>query len=139
MKGYFITGTDTGVGKTMVSAALLYILKGCYWKPIQTGIADESTDIETVRMLTGLSEQYFSPSVYCLQASLSPYHAAQHENRSIDLVQCNLPSNREPLLIEGAGGVFTPINEQETMLDWIAQFKLPVIIVSRGTLVTINH
>lgn len=139
MKGYFIAGTDTNIGKTVVSAVLTLALKACYWKPIQTGLADDLPESVTVQQLTGLSNAHFLPSVYQLQASLAGDQAAELENVVIDLSKCSLPTVSETLIVEGGGGVFNPVNKSETMMDLIEKLQLPVIIVSRGTLGTINH
>lgn len=139
MKGFFITGTDTGIGKTVISAILTLALQGYYWKPVQTGSANEIVDQERVRELTGLSPAHFLSSSYCFHAALSPHQAAKHEGRSIDLEQCGLPESAGPLIVEGAGGVYVPLNAQQCMLDLMQQLDLPVIIICRGTLGTINH
>lgn len=139
MKQFFITGTDTGVGKTVVSAIVTQVLQGCYWKPIQSGIADEAPDRVTVQNLTGLPQHHFFSSVYELQASLSPHHAAELESVDIEIARCQLPAFQRALVIEGAGGVFVPVNARASMLDLMKHFNFPVIIVTRGTLGTINH
>jgi dethiobiotin synthase len=139
MKGYFITGTDTGVGKTLTSAVLMYILKGCYWKPIQSGIEDELPDTQRVQELTELPPPHFYSSQYSLQASLSPDQAAAKEGVTINLDSCELPQTDKMLIVEGAGGVHVPLNEDQNMLDLMKKLALPVIIVARGTLGTINH
>jgi dethiobiotin synthetase len=139
MSGYFITGTDTGVGKTLISAVITLALEGYYWKPVQSGIADDVTDTKIIQTLTDLPAQHFFPSTYKLQASLSPNQAAAKENIKIDLHQCQLQNPRYPLVVEGAGGICVPLNSEHNMLDLMQQLALPVIIVSRGTLGTINH
>ena len=138
-KGYFITGTDTGVGKTLVAAILTWILKGCYWKPIQSGVQEDLPDLEQVKNLTRLPAEHFFPSRYLLQAPLSPDQAAALEQVTLDLDQCELPQTDKTLIVEGAGGVCVPLNEQHNMLDLMQKLALPVIIVARGTLGTINH
>jgi dethiobiotin synthase len=138
-KGYFITGTDTGVGKTLVSAILTWVLKGGYWKPIQSGLREDVPDWEQVRNLTRLPAEHFFPSRYLLQAPLSPDQAAALEQVRLDLDQCELPQTNKTLIVEGAGGAYVPLNEQHSMLDLMKKLALPVIIVARGTLGTINH
>lgn len=135
MKNYFITGTDTHVGKTLVAAILMRALQKSYWKPIQSG----DSDYDAVRQLTTLSDDFFFPPTYSFKAALSPDQAAALENRSIDLQHCILPQSIHGLLVEGAGGVFVPLNQQDTMLDLMKKFNFPIVIVSRGTLGTINH
>lgn len=139
MKQFFITGTDTGVGKTIVSAIVTQLLNGCYWKPIQSGLAEDEHDRITVRNLTDLPEQHFFSSIYELQASLSPHHAAELEKIDIDIQQCNHPPFERALIVEGAGGVFVPVNDKACMLDLMKHLNFPVILVARGTLGTINH
>lgn len=132
VKALFVTGTDTDVGKTVVSAALTHGLKAVYWKPIQTG---EVSDAEWVGKMTG---RVCLPEVYRLKAPLSPHAAAELEGVSITLKGIQLPSAR-PLVVEGAGGVMVPLNERELMRDLIKQLALPALIVARSTLGTINH
>ncbi len=138
-KNIFITGTDTSVGKTIAAAALTYALDGLYWKPIQSGLEDDRSDPSTVEWLTGLSKEHFIETQYAFKASLSPDQAAILENQKIELASLNLPLSPHRLIIEGAGGINVPLNENELMLDLIKKFNLPVIIVARGTLGTINH
>jgi dethiobiotin synthetase len=139
MSAYFITGTDTGLGKTLIASILTLALRGYYWKPVSACSAEEMTDLQTVKNLTGLPEQHFYPSSYALQASLSPNQAAEREGVTIDLRLCRLPQHDYPLIVEGAAGVLVPLNQTQCMLDLMVQLKLPVVIVSRGTLGTINH
>ena len=82
-KAFVVTGTDTGVGKTVVSALLTCALEGSYWKPIQAGVED-GTDTRRVRAWTGLPEEHFFPEVYCLQVPASPHRAAELEGVTID-------------------------------------------------------
>lgn len=139
MKKYFIAGTDTGVGKTIVSAVLTRALQAYYWKPIQTGLADDLPENDIVKQLTGLPAFHFLPSIYAFQAGLAIDQAARLENNSVDLDRCDLPDVSSSLIVEGAGGVFHPLNVTMTVFDLIKKLNLPVIIVCRGTLGTINH
>lgn len=139
MKKYFITGTDTNVGKTVVSAVLTLALNAFYWKPIQTGVADDPFEEETVKCLTGLADERFFPSTYAFQAGLAIDQAAFLENKTVNLAQCDLPDVDESLIVEGAGGVFHPLNITTTFFDLMKKLNLPVIIVCRGTVGTINH
>jgi dethiobiotin synthetase len=143
LNGFFITGTDTDVGKTLASSIITAVTDGYYWKPIQSGLADAPADAKTVQQLTGLSAERIYPSIYNLAASLSPDQAAAEENICIDLKHC-LPhkfhsDQSRPLIIEGAGGVMVPLNEHLTMLDLMQQINLPIIVVARGGLGTLNH
>lgn len=135
---FFVTGTDTDVGKTVVSAWLALHLKATYWKPIQSG-ACSGTDRNFVQKLTGLSDDFFPPEAYLLQDYSSPHQAAAMENTKIDLENVCLLPHQGPMIVEGAGGVMVPLNAQQTMLDLIGQLGLPVIVVARTTLGTINH
>jgi dethiobiotin synthetase len=139
MKKYFITGTDTDVGKTLVSSVLTLALQGNYWKPIQAGVSNALTDFDYVQQLTGLSNEHFFSANYSLQAALCPDQAAELENITIDLDHCKMPHSPRTLLVEGAGGVWVPLNENQCVLDLMKQLNIPVVIVARGTLGTINH
>ena len=139
MSGYFVTGTDTNVGKTFVAAALTLAFKGYYWKPVQSSLADFPSDTKTVQQLTELSDEHFFPNNYALQANLSPNQAAALENITINMFACTLAAPRYPLIVEGAGGVLVPLNAEHNMLDLMEELALPIVIVARGTLGTINH
>jgi dethiobiotin synthetase len=136
----FITGTDTGIGKTLVSAMLLSGLNARYWKPVQSGLTD-ITDTELVKRHTGIDASHFFLETYRLQAPLSPHESAALENKHIDLKEFIIPqvSEGETLLIEGAGGIMVPLNEKELMIDLIKRCDAPVILVARSGLGTINH
>lgn len=136
----FVTGTDTNVGKTFVSAVLLKLTGGSYWKPIQSG-SIEGTDREFVQRVTVMSDEHFEKEVYCLREPLSPHAAAALENVTINLESIKIPQSTKqaPLIIEGAGGVLVPINDTALMIDLMAQFNAPTIVVARSTLGTINH
>ena len=131
----FVTGTDTNVGKTIISAWLCYNLKASYWKPIQSGII-EGFDSKTVSELSGAK---IFPETYSLKAPLSPHLAASLEGIQIDLKKMTLPSTNQSLIVEGAGGVMVPLNEEHTILDLIAHLKIPTLVVARSSLGTINH
>jgi len=137
---FFITGTDTGVGKTVVSALLCAALNAIYWKPIQTGTR-EGTDRETVMRLAQLPENRTAPETYRFAPPVSPHLAARRAGRIINLRQIRIPQipERENLITEGAGGALVPINDRHFMTDVMRRLKLPVLLVSRTTLGTINH
>lgn len=137
--GVFVTGTDTGVGKTLASAVLAHAWQADYWKPLQTGLADEAGDTDTVARLAGLPPERTHAPGAALQAPLSPWAAAALEHTAIDMHTLHLPATQAPLVVEGAGGLLVPINEHDLMLDLIARFGLPVVLVARSTLGTINH
>src|SRR5882724_4544204 len=129
---YFVTGTDTGVGKTVLSALLCAALDASYWKPIQTGTEVDS-DTRAVELLAGLPKEKLLPEVYQFAPPVSPHLAAQKAGVRIDLAKIKLPVNASdiPLIVEGAGGVLVPLNENELMVDLIRQLKLPVILAAR--------
>ena len=137
----FLTGTDTDVGKTLVAASLLLAdPQRSYWKPVQSGAAQD-TDTGWIRRVTGLSAQRLYPEHTVLQAPLSPHIAAAREGALVQVQDIFPPPGADtaPLLIEGAGGVLVPLNEQQTMLDLMLHLQAPVLVVARSTLGTINH
>jgi dethiobiotin synthetase len=138
MEGFVITGTDTGVGKTVFAAALTSALNGVYWKPIQSG-AEEQVDSDLVIRLADIPPSRALPEAYRFKAPLSPHRAAELEKIKIDPGKLVLPETTRPLIIEGAGGVLVPITRKMVYADVFARWKLPVILVCRTTLGTINH
>ncbi|WP_448560697.1 dethiobiotin synthase [Trichothermofontia sp.] len=136
----FITGTDTNVGKTVISALLLAGTNGTYWKPIQSGL-DTITDTDYVRQATQLDATHFLPEQFRLTQPLSPHLSAAIDGIAIALSDLQLPSQvpHSPLIVEGAGGLMVPINDRHYMIDLIAAWQLPVCLVARSTLGTINH
>jgi dethiobiotin synthetase len=136
----FVTGTDTGVGKTLVSALLCAALDGVYWKPIQTGVEEES-DRRTVMELAELAEERTLPEIYCFDPPASPHLAAEWAGATIDLGRIRRPDVKlpGPLIVEGAGGVMVPVNGSEFILDMMRRLALPVVVVARSALGTINH
>jgi dethiobiotin synthase len=139
VRGVFVTGTDTGIGKTVVAACLARAWQAGYWKPVQTGTATGDDDTATVAALAGLAaERVFAP-VYALQAPLSPHAAAELEGIRISMDGIAPPETARPLVVEGAGGLFVPLNDGNFMIDLMARLALPVLLVARSTLGTINH
>lgn len=134
MQGLFVTGTDTGVGKTVVAAALSLRTGFGYWKPIQTG---QESDTATVQTLAGC--RIFEQGVR-LPNPVSPHLAAEHVGMRIDLsdIVAQAP-NHGSWIVEGAGGVLVPLNDTEKMIDLMALLALPVVVAARSTLGTINH
>lgn len=133
----FVTGTDTDIGKTYCSGVLANELKYEYWKPIQTGVTKEE-DFDSCYIRKTHNIRTHSES-YCFSAPLSPHIAANLENQTIDINNIKRPDTKNNLIIEGAGGVLVPINEQILMIDLIKHFNIPVIIVAADKLGTINH
>lgn len=131
----FVTGTDTDAGKTIVSAWLCLHTGADYWKPIQSGHPpDRDADI-----VTGLSGAHVHPERHLFRAPLSPFEAAKLEGQHVALDDFMMPETKRPLVIEGAGGVLVPVNENATMLDLIERLAAPVILAARSSLGTINH
>jgi len=131
----FVTGTDTGVGKSYVSALLAVGLTATYWKPVQSGA---ETDADWLRCVTGLPAERLWPESYLLRAPLSPHEAARREGVQIAMGSFALPDCKR-LVVEGAGGVMVPLNDKHLMIDLIAELALPVLVVARSELGTINH
>ena len=137
---FFVTGTDTNVGKTIVSALLTLGLQAAYWKPIQSGL-EPITDTDYVRSVTGLDASFFLPERFRLTQPLSPHAAAAIDQIEIRLSDFQLPRSlsHAHLIVEGAGGLLVPINSQDLMIDLIKALNLPVCLVARSALGTINH
>lgn len=132
-RAVIITGTDTGIGKTVFSAALTAALDASYWKPVQSGL-DGETDSQTVARLSG---QPVLPEAYRLRRPASPHLAAAEEGLRIAPVA--LPVVQGTLVVEGAGGALVPLHGSYLYADQMAQWQKPVIIVARTSLGTINH
>ena len=139
MRGVFVTGTDTGVGKTVISACLIRGLGAEYWKPAQTGLAQEPGDTQSVTELAGIGLDRVHAPRFALQAALSPEAAATREGISLALEDFDLPVSPRPIVVEGAGGVLVPIAPGFMMADLMVRLGLPVVLVARGSLGTINH
>ena len=135
----FVTGTDTNVGKTLLSALLVAALDAIYWKPIQTGALD-GTDRQTVINLAQIPEAQTLSETYCFDPPVSPHLAAEASGVRIDLARIRPPANlARPVIAEGAGGILVPINDSELMLDLARHLGFPVLIAARAALGTINH
>ena len=137
----FVTGTDTGVGKTVLAALMAAALGNGYWKPIQTGRIQgrAPTDRETVIAWTGLDAPNAPPEAYVFDPPVSPHLAALEAGVTIDLPSIRRPRTPLPLVIEGAGGVMVPINETEFMLDLMHHLAVPIVVAARTQPGTINH
>lgn len=137
MQQIFVTGISTGVGKTLASAIITEALKADYWKPIQAGDLDNS-DSQTVKSLISNDKTEIHKSSYELKTAMSPHAAAEIEGIRIDRFHINEPETKNHLVIEGAGGLLVPLNEEDTMFDIIMP-RYKVIVVSRHYLGSINH
>lgn len=130
----FITGTDTNIGKTLISAWICMHTNYAYWKPIQAGILPQ-TDTEYIKKITQCKTYKES---YVFNAALSPHLAAKFENTKINIDNI-IPPQSSNIIIEGAGGVLVPITNNHYMLDLIKYLNANVILVARSNLGTINH
>ena len=134
----FITGIGTGIGKTIVSAVLVQKLQADYWKPIQSGDLD-SSDTALVRRLVSNNITVFHPEAYRLTQPYSPHKSAALDGIYIDPEKIVLPETDNQLIIEGAGGLMVPLNENFLMIDLIKKLDAEVILVSKNYLGSINH
>lgn len=138
MRHFFVTGIGTEVGKTITSAILTEALKADYWKPVQAGDLDFSDTLK-VKALISNTRTVFHEEAYRLSLPMSPHAAAKVDNVRISLDRLNLPTTSNTLLIEGAGGVLVPLNDELLMLDLIAFTKAEVVLVAQNYLGSINH
>ena len=138
IKKFFITGTDTSVGKTLFCSILMDKFLYDYWKPIQTGNKNDNDTIYIKKICKIPSNRFYKPA-FSFRKPLSPHQAAKYENVSINLNNIKKPITNNPLIIEGIGGILVPLNNKNLIIDLIKKLKFPVIIVSRSTLGTINH
>ncbi|MFC5702403.1 dethiobiotin synthase [Cohnella faecalis] len=151
LRGLFVTGTDTNVGKTIVTAAITAVLRAegrnvGIWKPVQSGalLGSGATDAERLLQWTGIRERPGAVSPYTFEAPLAPLLAAQKAGLSLTLQEViaagePLVRRYESLLIEGAGGVAVPLTADALVADLIAELRIPALIVARSGLGTINH
>jgi len=132
----FVTAIGTDCGKTVFSAILAQALEADYWKPVQAGYP---TDREVVKNLVTNPKSRFFPETYLLQTPASPHASARIDGIQIDLNQFEIPDYQKYLVIEGAGGVMVPLNDQDMVIDLIPAFKAQTILVSNLYLGSINH
>lgn len=145
-RGVFVTGTDTGVGKSVVSATLLLRYRDGgrlrYWKPIQTGIESDDDTAEVARLAKCTDEEILDDGVR-LANPVSPHLAARRSGHTIDINPLLDVFRREDRdagwIVEGAGGVLVPINDREFMTDVMVRLGMPVVVVARTAVGTINH
>jgi len=133
----FVTGISTDVGKTIASSTIVESLEADYWKPIQAGDLDHSDTYKVKSYISNSKSQFFSNS-YALNTAASPHLAAEIDRITINLKEIHEPKTENHLVIEGAGGIFVPLNENETIIDLI-QPDYKIIVVSRHYLGSINH
>ncbi len=133
----FITGIGTDVGKTIASAIITEALEADYWKPIQAGDLNDS-DSHKIESYVSNSKTVIHPNSYALTTPASPHLAAELDQITISLDQIQEPQTQNHLVVEGAGGVFVPLNDTDCVIDLI-QPDYKVIVVSRHYLGSINH
>ena len=136
----FITGIGTRVGKSIASAIVMNTLHADYWKPVQAGF-DSGTDSEWISSMVSNQQSKIHAEVYKLKLAASPHVAAKEEGVKIDIdyIVSQMPNAHRPLIIEGAGGLKVPLNEEEFVIDLIQKLSAQVILVSRNYLGSINH
>lgn len=137
-ENYFITGIGTGIGKTIASAILTEKLKADYWKPIQSGDLAQSDSLMVQRLLSN-DKSKIHPEQYRLNQPLSPHLSAKLDGVEIDLSAFKLPKTSNSLIVEGAGGLMVPLNNEHLILDLIKKLNLKVILISQAYLGSINH
>lgn len=133
---YFVTAIGTDSGKTVVSAILCQALNAAYWKPIQCGFP---RDLDSVKSLTDNENVRFYEEQYLFKTAASPHAAAKIENANLNIKDFECPDHDGDLVIEGAGGLLVPINNQENIIDLIRHFESEVILVANLYLGSINH
>tara|TARA_B100000700_G_scaffold196952_1_gene216749 strand:- start:194 stop:838 length:645 start_codon:yes stop_codon:yes gene_type:complete len=133
-----ICGTDTDVGKTIVSSFFVQGLKGIYWKPIQSG-TEAGTDTQTICKLLNLKPNQYISERYKFKAPVSPHWAAEKEFRCIEPNNLNLPEIDKLIIIETAGGLMVPLNRNWLQIDQLKVWGAPIILVARTGLGTLNH
>jgi dethiobiotin synthetase len=132
-----VTGTDTGIGKTVFAAALCEALGASYWKPVQAGDL-HNTDSMTVARLSDLPQSRILAEAYRLTTPCSPHESSALDGVRIDPNQLR-PPDEDPLVIEGAGGLMVPLSDEKSLIDIFTEWNLPVVLVARTSLGTINH
>ena len=135
MTRIIVTGTDTGIGKTVFSAALASALGATYWKPIQSGLED-GADADSVQTL---GVERVLPEAYRLTQPLSPHRSAELDGVVLDPDQLMPPEVKGALVVEGAGGVLVPVTRQLLFADLFARWGMPAVLVAWTGLGTINH
>ncbi len=133
-----IAGIHTGIGKTIASAVLAEALAADYWKPVQAGSLD-ATDSMLVKSFLTDGAKRVHPEAILLKEPRSPHAAAKTDGLQINYTGFSWPATDKTLLIETAGGVLSPMNDNKTMADFIQHFNLPVLLVSNNYLGSINH
>ncbi|BDS13384.1 dethiobiotin synthase [Aureispira anguillae] len=135
---YFVSGIDTDIGKTVVSAILVEALEADYWKPVQAG-GLEFSDTHCVQQLVSNSKSQFFEETYRLNTPASPHYAAELDGLEINFDAFKMPITSNNLIVEGAGGLFVPLNDDFLIIDLIKKLNIPVVLVAKFYLGSINH
>ena len=135
---FIICGTDTDIGKTLISSFFVKGLNSFYWKPIQSGI-ELQTDSQTVGKLAQVSKEKIIKEAYVFTKPLSPHWAAEIDQKIINFDKLRLPKVQDSLIVETAGGLMVPITRNFLQIDQIKEWNLPVILVCKSSLGTLNH
>jgi dethiobiotin synthetase len=133
-----VCGTDTDVGKTLVSAWLVQGLEARYWKPVQSGL-EGGGDSATVQRLLNLPPERLLPEAYRLQTPVSPHWAAEIDGVTIEPEGLALPAGDGPLVVETAGGLLVPLRRDWLQIEQLQRWGLPMVLVARSGLGTLNH
>ena len=135
---FVVCGTDTDIGKTIISAFFVRGLNSYYWKPIQSGLEDE-TDTQTVSRLSNINKKKIIKEAYVFKEPVSPHWASEIDNIKIKRELLTLPIIDKPLIVETAGGLMVPLTRDFLQIDQIKDWDIPVILVCRSSLGTLNH
>ncbi|MVZ66639.1 dethiobiotin synthase [Sphingobacterium sp. DK4209] len=137
IKKVFVTGIGTGIGKTHVAAMLVKLWNADYWKPIQSGDLQPSDSMQVAELVD--QQVKIFPERYKLTAPLSPHASAALDSLTIQLSDFSLPDTDRSLIVEGAGGLYVPINDEDFIIDLIVYLNLSVVLVLQDYLGCINH
>tara|TARA_B100000131_G_C18013723_1_gene571618 strand:+ start:218 stop:916 length:699 start_codon:yes stop_codon:yes gene_type:complete len=135
---FIICGTDTDIGKTLISAFFVRGLNSFYWKPIQSGI-ESQTDSQAIKKLAATNKEKIINEAYVFSKPLSPHWAAEIDQKTIDFKLLKLPKVKGSLIVETAGGLMVPLTRNFLQIDQIKKWDLPVILVCKSSLGTLNH
>ena len=135
---FVISGTDTDIGKTLISSFFVRGLKSYYWKPIQSGTEYE-TDSQAVERITKVNKEKIINEAYIFRKPVSPHWAAEIDQKVINKQLLKLPHVNGSLIVETAGGLMVPITRNYLQIDQIKKWELPVILVCKSSLGTLNH
>ena len=135
---FIICGTDTDIGKTLISSFFVRGLNSFYWKPIQSGI-ESQTDSQTVETLAKVSREKIIKEAYVFTKPLSPHWASEIDQKTINFDMLKIPKVQGSLIVETAGGLMVPITRDFLQIDQIKKWNLPVILVCKSSLGTLNH